>query len=149
PFGALRGIAEGAHHEPIRLALRVHIADVLLPGGGREAELEADAVTLQDIALAVGDTVVDEAAGGGAESISLVLAHQEWGFGNERRILVVRDGRYRREHLNGYHCGHGYDQQACNAHRVIPPQLRGTFDQGARGATGHRGRPGFAGSLDW
>src|SRR5262249_29047334 len=145
----LRGIAEGAHHEPIRLALRVHIADVFLPGGGREAELEADAVTLQDIALTVGDTIVDEAAGGGAESISLVLAHHEGRFGNERRILVERDGRYRREHLNGYHYGHGYDQQACNAHRVIPPSAPRNIGSGCPWSHRAPGAPRFGVSLDW
>ena len=48
--------------------------------------MEADAVTLLDLALAVGDKVVHEAAGGGAESICLVLADNERGFGCERRI---------------------------------------------------------------
>jgi hypothetical protein len=83
----------------IRLALRVHITDVLFPGIGREVELEADAVTFQDIALAVGDAVVDEAAGGGAERVSLILAYHEGGFGIEERIFVEGDGRYCGEQL--------------------------------------------------
>jgi hypothetical protein len=127
------GKAERTHHEPIRLAVRVHIADVLLLGRGREVELEADAVTLQDIALAVGDTVVDEAAGGRAESISLVLAHDERGFGYERRILVERDGRYRREHVNGYHYGDGCGQPTCNAHPVISSCAPRHIDQDTHG----------------
>jgi hypothetical protein len=108
--------------------LRVHIADVLLPGGGSEGELEADAVPLLDIALAVGHTVVDEATGGGAEGISLVFSHDEGRFGVETRILMERDGRCSREHLNGYHYGDRFDQPACYAHRIISFSARRRID---------------------
>jgi len=80
--------AEGAHHITIRLALPVHIADILLADGARVAELETDAVTSQDIALAIGDSVINEATRRGAERVLLLFANHEGGLGIERRIEV-------------------------------------------------------------
>jgi len=129
--------AERAHHEAIRLALRVHVTDVLLPGAGREVELEADAVPFQDIAFAVGDTVVDEAAGGGAERVSLVLANHEGGLGIKGRILVERHGRYGGEQLSRYHCGDGCDKSAGDAHLGYQPFCSGAL----RSTSRHIDRP--------
>jgi hypothetical protein len=80
--------AEGAHHITIRLALPVHITDILLADRVRVAELETDAVTLQDSALAIGDSVVNEASRRGAERVLLVFANHEGGLGIERRIRM-------------------------------------------------------------
>jgi len=80
--------AEGAHHIAIRLALPVHITDILLADGARVAELENDAVTSQDIALAISDSVINEATRRGAERVLLVFANDEGGLGIERRIQV-------------------------------------------------------------
>src|SRR5439155_9240612 len=124
--------AERAHHEAIRLALRVHVTDVLLPGAGREVELEADAVPFQDIAFAVGDTVVDEAAGGGAERVSLVLANHEGGLRLEGGTPVERDGRYCGEQLSSYHCGQGCDKRAGDPHLVYQPFCSGALRSTSR-----------------
>ncbi|MDO8431319.1 MAG: hypothetical protein Q7S58_02800, partial [Candidatus Binatus sp.] len=80
--------AESAHHIAILLALPVHITDILLAGGARVAELETDAVAFQDIALAIGDSVINEATRRGAERVPLIFANHEGRLCIERRIQV-------------------------------------------------------------
>ena len=82
--------------------------------------MEADAVTLQDIAPAVGDTVVHGAIGGGAERVCLVAANHEGGFG------VRGGGRYCGDQLNGYQCGDDREEPTCDAHLLTAFLLRRT-----------------------
>jgi hypothetical protein len=69
--------AEGTHHIAIRLALPVHITDILLAAGARVTELETNAVTVLDIALTISDSSINEATRLGAERVSLVRANHE------------------------------------------------------------------------
>jgi hypothetical protein len=116
----VRRTAVRAHQEALRRALRHHVADVRFPGGSRDGELEADAVTPQDIALAVGDTVVHGATGGGAERVVLVVANHEGGFG------IRGGGRYGGDQLNGDYCGDGCAEPTCDAHILTAFLLRRT-----------------------
>jgi hypothetical protein len=116
---SVRRIAVRAHQEAIRLALHHHVADVRFPGGSRDGELEADAVTPQDIALAVGDTVVHGATGVGAERVCLVVANHEGGVGS-------CGGRYGGDQLNGDYCGDGCAEPTCDAHILTAFLLRRT-----------------------
>jgi hypothetical protein len=65
----------------------------LLAGAARETELETDTVTFQDIAFTIGDPVIDEAAGLGAQRVLLVLANHEGGFRIEERIQLEPERR--------------------------------------------------------
>jgi len=127
--------AERTHHEAVGLALGIHIADVLRHGAGRKVELETDAVTVQDVALTVGDTIVNKAGGGGAQRISLVLANHE-GLGIKDRVVVKGEGRHRGEQLDGYHCRDSHDKATGDAHVVIIFLSRGTTRPGNPGAGG-------------
>ena len=84
--------AEGAHHIAIRLALLVHITDIARAGGAQVAELETDTVTALDIALAISDSVINEATRLGAERVPLVLANHEGRLWIERRIQMESKG---------------------------------------------------------
>src|SRR5260370_12422259 len=52
---------EGAHHIATRRALLVHRANITLAVRGRVAELEADTIAGQDIALAIRRSVINQA----------------------------------------------------------------------------------------
>jgi hypothetical protein len=54
--------AEGAYLVAVLDALKVHGTNISLDVVSRKAKLKTDAVTLQAVALAVGDAVIDEAA---------------------------------------------------------------------------------------
>jgi hypothetical protein len=69
--------AEGTHHIAIGLALLVYVADISLTGGTRVTELETDTVPFQDIALAVSESVINEATCRGAEGVLLMLANHK------------------------------------------------------------------------
>jgi hypothetical protein len=86
--------AEGAHHIAILLALLVHITDISLAGGARVTELETDTVAFQDIALAIGESVINEATCRGAERVLLILANHEGRLEIERGIQVEAERRY-------------------------------------------------------
>ena len=114
----VRRKAVRAHQKAMYCALRHHVADVRFPGGGRDVEREADAVTLQDIAPAVGDTVVHGATGAGAERVYLVVANHERG--------IQGDGRDGGDHLNGDHCGDRCEKPTCDTHLLTAFLLRRT-----------------------
>lgn len=80
--------AEGAHHITIRPALPVDLTYVSVADGARVAELQTDAVTFQDVALAISESSIDEATRRGAERVPLVLANHERGLRIERGIQV-------------------------------------------------------------
>jgi hypothetical protein len=69
--------AEGAHHIAIRSALPVHITDISLASGTGETQLETNTVAVLDIALAISDSVINEATRLGAKCVLLVLANHE------------------------------------------------------------------------
>jgi len=58
--------AEGAYFVAIGGAVAHYIADILLADPARVAQLETYTVTVQAVALTIGDTVIDEAASLGA-----------------------------------------------------------------------------------
>src|ERR1019366_284279 len=62
----VRRKAEGADHVAVTPALLVDVANISVAHGAGITELEADAVSAEDIALAIGDLVVDEATSRGA-----------------------------------------------------------------------------------
>ena len=61
--------------EPFVLPCWFTLQTFSLPDGAEEVVLETDAVAFQHITLAIRDTVIDEAAGLGAERVLLVLAY--------------------------------------------------------------------------
>jgi hypothetical protein len=91
---------EGTHHITIRPALPIHIADILLAGSVRVAELQTDTVTAPDIALAISDSVIDEAARLSAKRISLVLANYEGRLWIQWRIQMEGKRRDRCKNLD-------------------------------------------------
>lgn len=112
--------AKGTDHIAIRLALLIHVTDILLAGGAREAELETDTVTFQDVALAIGDPVIDEAARLGAERVLLVLADHERGFRSEGRFQGETEHRDRGEQLDGCHRRHSAKKPTHDMHLIAP-----------------------------
>lgn len=105
-FFNVRRKAEGAHHIAIRLALLVHATDISLPDGAEEVVLETDAVAFQHITLAIRDTVIDEAAGLGAERVLLVLAYHERSVRIEHRLVLETESSDRGDQLDGCDCGY-------------------------------------------
>jgi hypothetical protein len=80
--------AEGADHVTVAKTLPVDVANIsVVPRGGGVTELEADAVAFEDIALAIRDLVVNEAASGGAKRVPLFLANRERWRSVERRCI--------------------------------------------------------------
>jgi len=69
--------AEGANHIAIALALLVNRTDIAVAGGTRVAKLQTYTVTVLYIALAIGDSVINEATRLGAERVRLILADHE------------------------------------------------------------------------
>jgi hypothetical protein len=92
--------AKGAHHIAIPFALPVHITDIALAHGARIAELQTDAVAFQDVALAISESSIDEAARRRAERVLLVLANHEGRFLIERRVQMETEGWYYDEELD-------------------------------------------------
>ncbi|MBF6571535.1 MAG: hypothetical protein IVW54_22010 [Candidatus Binataceae bacterium] len=92
--------AEGTHHIAIGRALPVHIADILLAGRARVAELQTDTFAVLDIALAIGDSVINEATRLGAERVTLVLANHEGRLWIRQGIQMKTKRRYCGKHLD-------------------------------------------------
>jgi hypothetical protein len=106
--------AEGAHHIATRRALLVHRANITLAVRGRVAELEADTIAGQDIALALRKSVINEAVGLGAERVLLIRANHEGGLGIDRRMLDEAECRCYGEELDANHYSRRFYRPMCH-----------------------------------
>ena len=106
--------AEGAHHITTRRALLVHRANITLAVRCRVAELEADTIAGQDIALAIRNSVVNEAVGLSAERVLLIRTNHEGGLGIDRRMLDEAECRHYGEELNANHYSRRFQGPMCH-----------------------------------